>query len=84
MLAYGAEERSDLTEALEMESKSQTSIPVRKGANFLQECLAPVPSVTHGDETIPGLPKISDEPGCENEENSKQYWGEKCSRSLAQ
>lgn len=47
-----------MIEALEMEStlKSPTSIPVRKGANFFQERLAPLPSVMRGDETNPGLP----------------------------
>lgn len=68
--------RSEMTKALEIESalKSPTSTPVRKGSNFFQECLAPLPSVKRGDEITPGLSKISDEPGCENEENSKQYW----------
>ncbi len=71
--------RSDMTEALEMESalKSATTIPVRNGANFFQECLAPLSRFTHGDETTPGLPKISDEPGRETEKNSKQYWRKK-------
>lgn len=72
VLAYGP--RSDTNETLQMERalKSPTSIPVRKGANFFLECLAPLPSVMRGDEKTPGLPKISDEPGCENEGNGKQ------------
>ncbi len=75
-LVLASRHRSDMTEALEMESalKSATTIPVRKGANFFQERLAPLSRFRHGDETTPGLPKISDEPGCEKEGNSKQYW----------
>lgn len=68
--------RSDMIKALEMESalKSPARIPFRKGANFFQECLAPLSRFRNGDETTPGLSKICEEPGCEDGFNSKQYW----------
>lgn len=83
VLAYRP--RSEMTEIQEVKSalKSPTSIPVRKGANFFQECLARLPSVVRGDEITPGLPKISDEPGCENEKTVNNTGG-KSSKSLAQ
>lgn len=76
-LVHAYRPQSEMTEALEMKCmlQSPASIPVRNRANFLQERLSPPPSVTRGDETTPGLPKMSDEPGCENEETSKHYSG---------
>lgn len=84
-LVHAYRPQSEMTEALEMKCMltSPANIPVRNRANFLQERLSPPPSVMRKDETTPGLPEMSDEPGCENEETSKHYSGRnaRCSQN---
>lgn len=84
-LVHAYRPQSEMTEALEMKCmlKSPASIPVRNRANFLQERLSPPPSVMRKDKTTPGLPEMSDEPGCENEETSKHCSGRnaRCSQN---
>lgn len=75
MLAY--RQTSEMIEALEMEStlKSPTSIPVRKGGQFLPRALGSSAKchTRRWDKSRPAY-KISDEPRYEKAENSKQYW----------